>query len=347
MTVEPWNWTKADLDNLIGQAESRRLEFKQSRLLTESQPKKIIDELTTIVTAFANTEGGTIVIGMKERPDGKMRVADGLDDGVSLDAWWPERLQQTIEGNISPHLVGIRVTHIPVSPDSKNCAFVIHVPQGTTAFQASNMLYYGRSEFECKALPDQVIRLLMFRGKAPQAIVTTGDWHVELVPVSYSEVAITAQRYPEQVRQVLRLLQPDQSCIVRKYHFDLHVINTGEMNITEFKLQLQFRPAGYTWRDEEVWSVKDGWPTGTGGFHIGDSGAPSPPMKVNVYPEDAHRVQTLYAFGLADQDIGDVGAALHWTLYLPSTLPIRGQIDLAQAFADDQRNPKLANDPTG
>ena len=62
---EPWNWTKEDLNKLIGQAETIRLEFKQSKIFDEAR-ERIAENLTKAVSAFANTEGGTIVIGIGE-----------------------------------------------------------------------------------------------------------------------------------------------------------------------------------------------------------------------------------------------------------------------------------------
>ena len=100
---EPWNWTKENLISLLGQAESIRLEFKKSQLFSESR-EKIADNLCKEVSAFANTEGGTIVIGIEEAREGKSRIAKGLDAGVNSLEWWPEKLQQLIEGNVRPYL---------------------------------------------------------------------------------------------------------------------------------------------------------------------------------------------------------------------------------------------------
>jgi hypothetical protein len=43
--------------------------------------------------------------------------------------------------------------------------FVIQIPQGSTAYQANDARYYGRSEFEAKPLPDHEVRLRMSRGR--------------------------------------------------------------------------------------------------------------------------------------------------------------------------------------
>jgi len=181
MSREPWNWTKEDLEYLIGQFESLRLEFKDSRLLDPNAKgnslAKIADNLSVEASAFANTEGGTIVIGIAERKEGRARIAEKIDGGVSSADWWPERLQAVVESNLSPHLTGVRLRQIFLDETRTRCAFVISIPQGTTAYQASDKRYYGRSEYEAKALADHEIRLRMFRGKVGNAKIIVDNWN--------------------------------------------------------------------------------------------------------------------------------------------------------------------------
>src|SRR6185295_17446949 len=48
-------------------------------------------------------------------------------------------------------------------------AIVIEVPPGSTAYQASDKRYYGRSEYATVPLPDHEIRMRMMRGRVPRA----------------------------------------------------------------------------------------------------------------------------------------------------------------------------------
>ena len=121
--------TEKDLLALRGQPESARLEFKSSGLL--DKPKELTESLSKEISAFANSEGGEIVIGIREKKDGKTRVADDIDEGVDASQVSVEWLQQVAQSNVSPYLSGLRVRRIALSGSrTGRAAFVIYVPQG-------------------------------------------------------------------------------------------------------------------------------------------------------------------------------------------------------------------------
>ena len=329
MTRNPWEWTREDLEKQLGQAESLRLDFKESRLFQEDR-NKIVDILTKEVSAFANTEGGTIVIGIKEDRQGKTRLAAAIDDGVDRTQLSPEWLQQTIEAKVSPLLTGLRVHAIPLQDKGNNCAFVIHVPQGTTAYQASDFLYYGRSEYESKALPDYEIRLRMFRGRSGKAVVQIHDltaeveeWQVD----KYRTILIRDLAYED---EELYNLPPDEVFRVSHFRFHVYVANVGEINISEFKARYQLLPIGIHDVNsvERDVPVKDGW-TESFGF-AGDTR--TMPMKVNIYPMDRYRIGRESFMLRPDQTIDGVGLKLRWTLYLKDAFPTEGEIDVMECF---------------
>jgi predicted HTH transcriptional regulator len=88
-------WRKDDLVAMIGLPESARLEFKESALLKDPKGNsaKIAAELIKQMSAFANSEGGVLIIGIKEKAEGKSRVAETLDGGVSLELVGREWIQ--------------------------------------------------------------------------------------------------------------------------------------------------------------------------------------------------------------------------------------------------------------
>lgn len=147
--VEPSIDSEADLERLIGQYESIRLEFKASAIL--SQPHdRMIDNLTNEVSAFANTEGGVLIIGTADGKSSDKRVAVSIDEGCDPAVMSPERLEKLISSNISPAVPGLVVRPIQLSGQKAGrVAYAVIVPKGSTAYQARQSLrYYGRTELE-------------------------------------------------------------------------------------------------------------------------------------------------------------------------------------------------------
>jgi hypothetical protein len=168
------SWNEADVQALIGQSESIRREFKAGLMFDRKQESEWVKELSIEVSALANTEGGDLIWGIQE--DGKTvpRVGKAIDGlPKTLD---PQRLQQLIEGNVSPYLPGIRFHRVKLTEPVDRVVYVIQVPQGSTAYQANDRRYYGRSEFEAKPLPDHEVRLRMMRGQVAQVDLDSIEW---------------------------------------------------------------------------------------------------------------------------------------------------------------------------
>lgn len=247
----PLDWTEKDLHDLLGLPESFRLEFKSGELLSKSNDG-VARDLAKEVSAFANSEGGVIVIGLKEdKPaNSKARVASAVD-GVKREFQWNvERLQQLVEASVSPYLPGLRFKRIPLSSvdDGTRSAFVIVVPQGSTAFQAKDCIYYGRSEFEAKALPDHEIRLRMMRGRAPSAelrvldikrLQSASDEEAEYRSevARFKEVMESPDKPVETILAALAIKIKDR--FYDKYSLKLGVVNTGEVSLRDFALVIR------------------------------------------------------------------------------------------------------------
>jgi predicted HTH transcriptional regulator len=73
------SWTENDVNALIGQSESIRREFKSGRMFDGSQESQWIQKLAVEVSAFANTEGGDLLLGIDEDRKSKPRVAISVD----------------------------------------------------------------------------------------------------------------------------------------------------------------------------------------------------------------------------------------------------------------------------
>lgn len=159
----PSDWQEEDLLALIrtGIEESLELEYKASPSL-ENIPKNKT-EIGKDVSAFANSAGGTLVYGIPEMKGVPQPLDGGIDPLVTTKEW----LEQVIHGGIRPRLD----MHInPVSLTTQHpgrVAYVIRIPRGLTAHQASDHRYYKRSNFRLVPMEDHEIRDVMNRSRHP------------------------------------------------------------------------------------------------------------------------------------------------------------------------------------
>jgi Putative DNA-binding domain len=168
-------YTVEFLNQLIGQQETHWLEFKSSRdLLNENAQKRgkfISDRIVRAVSAFLNTDGGQLIIGIEEK-DG---VAVALSAGVPRSRITWEQLQSAICDRIQPAVAGyVSVFSVLVgkgSDEEKVFAFVVDVKPGITAYQADDKRYYVRRSGQNEAMEDKDVRLRMLAGDKPRLVI--------------------------------------------------------------------------------------------------------------------------------------------------------------------------------
>ncbi|HAG51655.1 MAG TPA: hypothetical protein DHU69_02565 [Deltaproteobacteria bacterium] len=312
---------------LLGQQESSRLEFKSARIFEKKE--KAVHELSQETSAFANSEGGVILIGMEERKEGKTRVADKIM-GIDQNEIPPEWLQQVLESNLSPFLPGIRVFPVCFSGhNSGKVGYSILIPQGTTAYQANDMKYYGRSEYEKKALPDHEIRLRMMKGRITQASVVIGESQY----ITSKEHNETLRRRKKKAIDSGRIWRSDEkeidhdTCLIK-----LEVYNTSDVTIADFILELRLKSPFSTQREnrrrfrfvEHTEIIK------------GDLREKAMSREV-IFPRD--RVpfpnETLELRIPAGQDFFSHESYLTWTVFLDNAPPCRGEFDLREVLKQE------------
>jgi hypothetical protein len=154
-------WNKARLQSLIDGKieESSSLEYKAAKALEDNE------SISIDVSSFANASGGVIIYGISEHKE-KKHVPERLDpvDRMLVRKEW---LEQIISSNIYPRIDNLQV--IPVSDDEngEKGYYVIEVPTGSTAHQASDKRYYRSHNFQKLPMLDQEIRDVMNRSKHP------------------------------------------------------------------------------------------------------------------------------------------------------------------------------------
>ncbi len=167
---EPWEWEESDLQALIDQRteEGLQLDFKACGALDVSTPearRKSKADLSKDVSALANSAGGTIVYGLME----KNHVAYGIDAGYDPSEISREWIEQIVNSNIRPRIPGVRVKTVQLhGTKAGRVAYIVWSPQGTTAHQASDKLYYRRHGTECLPMEDYEIRDVMSRMDSPK-----------------------------------------------------------------------------------------------------------------------------------------------------------------------------------
>lgn len=342
----PTNWTEEDVQQLIGQPESFTLEFHESRLCEPG--KNFTRMLARDISAFANTEGGMLVLGMLENR-GRPRIALNLDGGIDPDVLSLDQLRHVADISIRPRLSGILCHAIPLSGErSGRVVYVIAVPKGDTAYQANDYIYYARNGFRSEPMPDHLVRLIMLRGATATA----------RLEVDHCEI----------------LSKDDHD----QYRFNLVVINDSQRSIEDFLLSISLSVTDETlqlWaptlfvdsEDEirnELKSVESMLEIGEDigeykrhemlqgpgiPFQSGDElrcsfrrimqllyrvdGKKIFPQDRLVFPGGKWLIESVPS----DVSLSAYHPLLRWTIYLDNAFPCAGEINLAEPFQQHQQ----------
>ena len=165
MKVE--TWTKEKIEQLIiNQAqENLNLEYKGAGALENTNPN--IDEISKDVSAMANSDGGTIIYGIKENKKSKDEPSLPLEiEPINQSKITKEWLEQIITSNIHPPIDGLRI--FPINFNNNNVVYVVNIPKSYTAHQAKDKRYHKRNNFITRSMDDYEIRDVMGRNKHPK-----------------------------------------------------------------------------------------------------------------------------------------------------------------------------------
>ncbi|QSW89588.1 ATP-binding protein [Flavobacterium endoglycinae] len=143
--------------------ENLNLDYKASGSLQKSDAKT--NEISKDVSAFANSDGGIIVYGIKEHQINR-HLPDSIDpvDRKLISKEW---LEQIIQSKIRPRIDGIIIHSITVDENSDQVVYAVEIPKSNTAHQAHDKRYYKRFNFNSEPMYDYEIRDVLNRTKAP------------------------------------------------------------------------------------------------------------------------------------------------------------------------------------
>lgn len=157
--------------------ETLYMDYKSAYALDEIPRKDRKLEISKDVSAFANSAGGEIIYGLKEKKHIPIEV-DGTKDIVDKANW----LNRVINGNIIPKIEGIEIYLVEMT-SCDGFVLVVRVPMSHTAHQAKDKKYYQRYDEENLAMDDYQIRQTMNRGIEPQLILKTNTSDPVSLPI--------------------------------------------------------------------------------------------------------------------------------------------------------------------
>lgn len=141
--------------------ESLNLDYKRSKSLENTDYNK--NEISKDVSAFANSDGGKIIYGVIE----KNHIPEKIDEGIDVEGK-REWLEQVINSKIKPRIQNVIITPIDLTSHSGKAIFVVEIPVGTTAFQASDYRYYKRFNFQSVPMYDYEVKMTMNKYREPK-----------------------------------------------------------------------------------------------------------------------------------------------------------------------------------
>jgi len=140
-----------DLKSLIKNEvqENIHLDYKDGRAIN----RKKRNEIAKDVSAFANSDGGILIYGIREEGYLPVEIDQGVDHSIFTREW----IEEVITSNITPIINDIKIVQIPLS--ETNSVFAIQIPKSYRAphQEQSSKRYYKRYNFKSQPMEDYEI----------------------------------------------------------------------------------------------------------------------------------------------------------------------------------------------
>lgn len=157
-----------NLDKIVRYIENKieenlNLDYKASDSLQRNDKKT--NEISKDVSAFANSDGGIIIYGIKEDKINR-HLPDSIDP-INRKEIPKEWLEQIIQSKIRPRINGVVIHSITINEQSDLVVYALEIPKSNTAHQANDKKYYKRFNFNSEPMYDYEIRDILNRTKSP------------------------------------------------------------------------------------------------------------------------------------------------------------------------------------
>lgn len=210
------NYTFLDIQELIlnDVEESTYLDFKSSDSLAKIDSKR--NEISKDVAAFANSDGGILIYGVKEENHRANEITP--IDGNEYTKEWIEHI---INSTIQRRIEGVLIIPIRIESDIKRSIYIVKIPQSYDAPHISrDRRFYKRFNFESVAMEEHEIRNLYGRKLR-------------------SKLAIN--------QISLSLKTPDIEIDMYEIEFECQISNDGEISESNYKVNviLEDLPKGF------------------------------------------------------------------------------------------------------
>lgn len=204
-------YTEEDILNLIEfrAEESINLEFKSTGSLARQDDKTL--EIGKDVSAFANSDGGIIIYGLKE----KNHVAESLSyiDGNLITKEW---LESIINGKINRSITGIYIHPIRFEGRIEKSVYVVKIPASPLAPHMNyDRKYYKRNNFNAEPMQEYEIRNLYGRSN--------------LTELEFEDFKIESVRGTKSAQVLMNLY----------FHIKFQIRNVSNQIEHNYKLELQ------------------------------------------------------------------------------------------------------------
>ncbi|MBD1364432.1 ATP-binding protein [Mucilaginibacter sp. ZT4R22] len=160
-------YTQTYLETLIADRveENLHLDYKAAKALDKANLNKTKDSISKDVAAFANSDGGIIIYGLKEDVSNRHIVSE-IDylERIDISKEW---LEQIIQTSIQPRIEGVIIHPIEIDGSKQKVVYVVDVPKSNTAHQSNDQRYYRRHNFNILPMYDYEIRDILNRTKHP------------------------------------------------------------------------------------------------------------------------------------------------------------------------------------